>query len=93
MNLGEAHKTPRHMANRHGKGAAPEDKHKISKLRTPLAVDEPRQARWRSAPREHEEAGGANGNGAQGDPKAAAQVQGMMMQAQTKAKILADTAA
>jgi hypothetical protein len=77
-----------------GKGAAPEDKHKIKQLEDAFGqLMNHVKALAQRLQESMKKQAGANGNGAQGDPKAAAQVQGMMMQAQTKAKILADTAA
>ena len=77
-----------------GKGAFPEDKQKIKQLEDAFGqlmnhVKALAQRLQESAKKQ----AGANGAGAQGDPKAAAQVQSTMLMGQTKAKILEANAA
>ena len=77
-----------------GKGAAPEDKQKIKQLEDAFGqlMNHVKALAQRLQQSQAKQAG-ANGNGAQGDPKAAAAVQSTMLMGQTKAKILEANAA
>ena len=78
----------------HGKGAAPEDKQKIKQLEDFFGqLMNHVKALGQRLQESMKKQAGANGSGAQGDPKAAAAVQSTMLMGQTKAKILADNAA